>query len=131
MPNPHGIPDHDAPGRLVHAVRPGTAAAGPAVDRAMGEGLGSGWRAAIDADMAAGLRRHLPWAGILCRPFPVRPRRVERVANLATATPAGRTCSTCTATAPPGGRPDPRLLPRRGVPQWQQALRLATHPPGP
>ena len=72
----------------------------------MGEGLGSGWRAAIDADMAAGLRRHLPWAGILGRPFPVRPRQVERVANLATATPAGRTCSTCTATAPPGGRPD-------------------------
>jgi acetyl esterase/lipase len=49
----------------------------------MGEGLGSGWRAAIDADMAAGLRRHLPWAGILGRPFPVRPRQVERVANLA------------------------------------------------
>jgi CheY-like chemotaxis protein len=49
----------------------------------MGEGLGSGWRAAIDADMAAGLRRHLPWAGILDRPFPVRPRQVERVANLA------------------------------------------------
>ena len=94
----------------------------------MVEGLGSGWRAAIDADMAAGLRRHLPWAGILCRPFPVRPRRVERVANLATATPAGRTCSTCTATAPTRRAPRPSSTSTAG----RSAVAASTtpgHPP--
>jgi acetyl esterase/lipase len=57
-------------------------AAGPVVDRALDQGLGAGWRTGIDAGMAAGLRRRLPWARILFWPFPVRPREVERVANL-------------------------------------------------
>lgn len=56
--------------------------AGPVVDRALDEGLGPGWRAAVDAGTAAGRRRRLPWARILFWPFPVRPREVERVANL-------------------------------------------------
>jgi acetyl esterase/lipase len=56
--------------------------AGPAVDRALREGLGAGWRTAIDAGMAAGLRRRLPFARILVGPFVVRRREVERVANI-------------------------------------------------
>jgi acetyl esterase/lipase len=56
--------------------------AGPAVDHALSEGLGAGWRAAIDAEMAARLRRRLPFARILFGPFPVRRRDVERVANI-------------------------------------------------
>jgi acetyl esterase/lipase len=56
--------------------------AGPAVDRALREGLGAAWRTAIDPGMAARLRRRLPWARILFEPFPVRRRDVERVANI-------------------------------------------------
>lgn len=56
--------------------------AGPVVDRALDEGLGAGWRAAIDAGMAARLRRRRPWARILFWPFPVRGREVERVADI-------------------------------------------------
>ena len=56
--------------------------AGPAVEDALTEGLGAGWRAAIDAGMAARLRRRLPYARILFAPFPVRRRGVERVANI-------------------------------------------------
>ena len=56
--------------------------AGPAVEHALREGLGAGWRTAIDAAMAVRLRRRLPFARILFWPFPVRGRDVERVANL-------------------------------------------------
>ena len=56
--------------------------AGPAVDHALREGLGAGWRSAIDAGIAAQLRRGLPWARILFWPFPVRGRDVERLANI-------------------------------------------------
>jgi hypothetical protein len=56
--------------------------AGPAVDHALREGLGAGWRTAIHAGMAARLRRRLPWARILLWPFPVRGRDVERLANI-------------------------------------------------
>jgi acetyl esterase/lipase len=56
--------------------------AGPAVDHALGEGLGAGWRTAIDAGMATRLRRRLPWARILFGPLPLRRHDVERVANL-------------------------------------------------
>lgn len=55
---------------------------GLAVDRALGESLGDGWRTTIDAGMAARLRRRLPLARILFRPFFVRRRDVERVADL-------------------------------------------------
>ena len=56
--------------------------AGSAVDHALSAGLGAGWRAAIDAGMAARLRRRLPWARLLFGPFFVRRRDVERVANI-------------------------------------------------
>ncbi|MFI6920751.1 alpha/beta hydrolase [Nonomuraea spiralis] len=50
--------------------------------RAMDAGLGAGWRAAIDADLAAGLRRRPPWARILFLPILKRRMDVRRVANL-------------------------------------------------
>ncbi len=52
----------------------------PAVDHALSEGLGVGWRDHIDA--SARLRRRLPWARILFGPFLVRRRDVERVKNI-------------------------------------------------
>jgi hypothetical protein len=67
-------------GLLVVAWR--GAQAGPAVDRALDEGLGAGWRTALDTDMAAGLRRRLPFARILLTPFYFRRRDVERTANI-------------------------------------------------
>jgi acetyl esterase/lipase len=54
---------------------------GPVVNRALSEGLGAGWRTALDAGMAARLRR-LPLARILFGPFFFRRRDVERVANI-------------------------------------------------
>jgi acetyl esterase/lipase len=54
----------------------------PAVDRALSAGLGEGWRSSIEAGMAARLRHRPPFARILFWPFPVRPRAVERVANI-------------------------------------------------
>ncbi|WP_406107018.1 alpha/beta hydrolase [Micromonospora globbae] len=53
------------------------------IRRALDEGLGAGWRAAVDADLAAGLRRRLPLARILLLPVFRRRLDVRRVANLA------------------------------------------------
>jgi len=55
--------------------------AGPAVNRALSEGLGAGWRTALDPGLAARLRR-LPLARILFGPFFFRRRDVERLANI-------------------------------------------------
>ncbi|GAA1369957.1 alpha/beta hydrolase [Catellatospora chokoriensis] len=52
------------------------------IELAMTEGLGEGWRAAIDADLAARLRRRLPLARILFLPILKRRPDVRRVANL-------------------------------------------------
>jgi len=52
------------------------------IELAMTEGLGAGWRIAIDADLATGLRRRLPLARILFLPFFRRRTDVRRVANL-------------------------------------------------
>ncbi|WP_405526391.1 alpha/beta hydrolase [Streptomyces canus] len=52
------------------------------IERAMTEGLGDGWRASIDADLAEGLRRRRPWARILFVPIFRRRWDVRRVANL-------------------------------------------------
>jgi acetyl esterase/lipase len=52
------------------------------IELAMAEGLGAGWRAAIDPDLAAGLRRRLPLARMLFLPFFRRRADVRRVANL-------------------------------------------------
>ncbi len=56
--------------------------AGPAVDHALSEGLGSEWRTDLDPGLAARLRRRLPLARILFGPFFFRRRDVERIANI-------------------------------------------------
>ncbi|WP_173096135.1 alpha/beta hydrolase [Actinomadura verrucosospora] len=53
------------------------------IENAMDEGLGAGWRATLDADLAGGLRRRPPLARILFLPILKRRRDVRRVANLA------------------------------------------------
>lgn len=53
------------------------------IEHAMAEGLGAGWRADIDADLAEGLRRRLPLARIVFLPIYRRRRDVRRVADLA------------------------------------------------
>ncbi|MGC4945968.1 alpha/beta hydrolase [Streptomyces sp. DT224] len=52
------------------------------VEGAMAEGLGRGWRAEIDADLAEGLRRRPPWLRVLFVPVLKRRRDVRRVAGL-------------------------------------------------
>ncbi|MFB4307358.1 alpha/beta hydrolase [Actinomadura sp. GTD37] len=53
------------------------------IEHAMDEGLGAGWRAALDADLAGGLRRRPPVARILFLPILKRRMDVRRAANLA------------------------------------------------
>ncbi|HST83957.1 MAG TPA: alpha/beta hydrolase [Kineosporiaceae bacterium] len=53
------------------------------IGRALDQGLGAGWRATLDADLAAGLRRRPPLARILFLPILKRRPDVRRVANLA------------------------------------------------
>jgi acetyl esterase/lipase len=55
----------------------------PALEQAMAEAFGPGWRAAIDPPLAARLRRRPPLARILLLPLSRRRRDVERVANIA------------------------------------------------
>ncbi|MFG2564759.1 alpha/beta hydrolase [Streptomyces sp. NPDC048567] len=52
------------------------------IERAMAEGLGTSWRAEIDADLAEGLRRRPPWLRVLFVPILKRRADVRRVANL-------------------------------------------------
>lgn len=66
---------------LVVVIRRGLRAR-PAVEDALRAGLGADWRGAIDAGLAARLRRRLPLARILFRPLFVRRREVERIANI-------------------------------------------------
>jgi acetyl esterase/lipase len=54
----------------------------PALERALAEALGADWRTAIDPELAARLRRHLPLARILLLPLSRRRHDVERVANI-------------------------------------------------
>lgn len=54
----------------------------PALDRAMRQGLGTDWRADIDAGMSARLRRRRPWLAILLGPYSFRSRDVERVTDI-------------------------------------------------
>ena len=62
---------------------------GPAVVRALDEGLGIGWRDRVDAELAARLRRRPSLARILCAPISYRRRGVERIAKIRYG-PAGR-----------------------------------------
>ena len=57
--------------------------AGPAVERALADGLGPRWRSHLDPVLADGLRRHLPWPRILFLPWMFGRHDVERVANVA------------------------------------------------
>jgi acetyl esterase/lipase len=61
---------------------------GPAVERALSEGLGAGWRDDVDAGLAARLRRRQSLTRILLAPIVWR-HAVERVANIRYG-PAGR-----------------------------------------
>lgn len=53
-----------------------------AIEHALTEGLGAGWRSAIDARMSHRLRHGLPLARIVIAPFFFRRRDVERIANI-------------------------------------------------
>jgi acetyl esterase/lipase len=66
---------------LVAVARRGLRA-GPAVDHALTEGLGPGWRTVTGAEAAAQVRRSLPLTRILFAPWLMRRRDVERVANI-------------------------------------------------
>jgi acetyl esterase/lipase len=54
---------------------------GPALERALDEGLGTGRRDGVDADLAARLRRRPSLARVLFAPISFR-HRVERIANI-------------------------------------------------
>ncbi|MET7301789.1 alpha/beta hydrolase [Embleya sp. NPDC005575] len=56
--------------------------AGPVVERALADALGEDWRARIDPEAAARLRRRLPLGRILFGPFLRRRRDVVRRANI-------------------------------------------------
>ncbi len=56
--------------------------AGPTVERALAEGLGSGWRAALPPEVTARLARRRPWTRLLLAPLAVRRRDVVRTAGL-------------------------------------------------
>jgi acetyl esterase/lipase len=55
---------------------------GPALERALDEGLGADWRDGVEADLAARLRRRPSLARVLFAPISFRRRGVERVANI-------------------------------------------------
>jgi acetyl esterase/lipase len=52
------------------------------VERALDEGLGSGWRSGVDAARGAHANRRLPIARILLAPLFLRVRDVQRIANV-------------------------------------------------
>jgi acetyl esterase/lipase len=55
---------------------------GPAVERALDEGLGAGWRDGVEAELAARLRRRPSLARVLLAPVSARRRGLERIANV-------------------------------------------------
>ena len=70
------------------------------VERALSNGLGAGWRSALDADLAARLRCRLPFAKILLGPFFFRRRDVERVTKSEYGDAGSGVASISTAIAP-------------------------------
>jgi hypothetical protein len=91
--------------------------AGLAVDNAMAEGLGAGWRTAISTDLAPRLRTRLPWARILFGPFFVRRGDVERVANISYGDAGERNLRRVPPSLPSIERPHPGLPARGSIPQ--------------
>lgn len=77
----------------------------PAVEAALVDGLGPGWRKAIDPALAAQLRSSLPWLRILVAPLPFLHRGVERIGNLSygDAGRRNRLDVYCHAARPSGG----------------------------
>lgn len=57
-------------------------AAGPAVEEALDDGLGQGWRDVIAPTLASSPGRSLPWMRIVLAPVPVLHRGVTRVRNV-------------------------------------------------
>jgi acetyl esterase/lipase len=55
---------------------------GPAVERALDQGLRAGWRDRVDPEVVARLRRRASLAHVLFAPISLRRRGVERVANI-------------------------------------------------
>jgi acetyl esterase/lipase len=55
---------------------------GPTLERALDEGLGSGWRDGVDVELAARLRRRPSLARVAVAPISFRLRGVERIANV-------------------------------------------------
>ena len=72
----------------------------PALERAMAEALGADWRTAIDPELAARLRRHLPLARILLLPLSRAVATSRGWQTSATETPAAATSLTSIVTAP-------------------------------
>ncbi|HEY1368206.1 MAG TPA: alpha/beta hydrolase [Gaiellaceae bacterium] len=55
---------------------------GPALERALDEGLGADWRDAVDVELAARLRRRPSLARVLVAPISFRRHGVKRIANI-------------------------------------------------
>ena len=72
---------------------------GPALERALDEGLGADWRDGVDAELAARLRRRPSLARILLAPISPAAAASSESRTSATALRAGRTCSTSVAIA--------------------------------
>lgn len=73
---------------------------GPTVERALDEGLGSGWRDDVDAELAARLRRRPSFASLFLRRSPSVVKGSNGSQTSATARRAGGTCSTSIAIPP-------------------------------
>jgi acetyl esterase/lipase len=82
---------------------------GPALERALDEGLGAGWRDSVDADLARRLRRRPSLSRILLAPLSSRRRSVERIANIRYG-PARRTNALDVYRARSGRRSRPVLV---------------------
>jgi hypothetical protein len=72
----------------------------PALERALDEGLGAGWRDGVDDDLAVRLGRRPSLARILFAPISFRRHGVKRIANIRYGPARRGTCSTSIAIAP-------------------------------
>ena len=101
-------------GLIVVALR--SLRSGPAVQRALAEGLGKRWRSEIDPRLGARLRRRLPLARILFVPWMFGRHDVERLANIAYGDDGtSNLLDVYRHRSQPVGCADARLPPRRRV----------------